>query len=333
MRRLIVAAATVVFGLISVVSSAQSEPQYGSMRGAATGLGASLRGAIPFPENNVWNRDISREPVDPRSAAIIASISLDANVHPDFGSGLWQGRVIGFPYYVVRGTRQKVRINYRAYGDESDKGRFPIPRNAQMEGYLPGGGEAQGDRHVIVVDRDNDRLYELYRAFERPDGGWDADSGAVFHLDKNNYRPTAEPGWTSADAAGMPMFPGLVRYDEASKGEIRHALRFTAARLRYAYVPPANHYTPGEKSPDLPPLGMRVRLKASYKIPNSFSRETKAILRALKTYGMFLADKGLNWYLSGAPDPRWDNARLITELRRVTGRDFEVVRMQGIVTP
>lgn len=330
MHRLVIAAATFV---LCFISAAGAQPKYGSMEGAALGLGASLKGAIPFPQNNVWNRDISKEPVDPRSAAIIASMSLDTTVHPDFGSGLWQGRIIGFPYYVVRGTQPKMKITYRAYGAESDKGPFPIPRGSQMEGYRPGGGEAEGDRHVIVIDRDANRLYELYRAFQQPDGGWFADSGAVFHLDKNGYRPTAKAGWTSADAAGMPMFPGLVRYDEASSGVIRHALRFTTSRLRYAYVPPANHYTPAETSPNLPPLGMRVRLKASYVIPASFSRESRAILQALKTYGMFLADRGMNWALSGAPDPRWDNARLLNEIRQVRGRDFEVVLMRGIVTP
>ncbi|PZQ18214.1 MAG: hypothetical protein DI565_04980 [Ancylobacter novellus] len=186
---------------------------------------------------------------------------------------------------------------------------------------------------MIVVDRDNDRLYELYRAFKRDDGGWNADSGAVFHLDSNDVRPTAKPGWTSADAAGLPIFPGLVRYDEVAAGKIRHALRFTVSRSRRAYVPPATHWASSDQNPNLAPMGMRVRLKAGYEIPASFSRQTKAILKALKTYGMFVADNGSDWYLSGAPDDRWKNDRLVSELRQVAGRNFEVVRMDGIVTP
>jgi len=187
--------------------------------------------------------------------------------------------------------------------------------------------------NLLVIDRDNDRLYELYRAFKRRDGGWDADSGAVFHLDKNNVRPTAGPGWTSADAAGLPIFPGLARYDEASTGVIAHALRFTVERSRRAYVPPATHWASSSDDPDLPPMGMRVRLKAAYRIPAGFSRETKAILKALKSYGMFVADNGSDWFLSGAPDGRWKNDRLVSELRQVTGSNFEVVRMEGVVTP
>ncbi|RXF74837.1 hypothetical protein EK403_05140 [Hansschlegelia zhihuaiae] len=185
---------------------------------------------------------------------------------------------------------------------------------------------------MLVVDRDNDRLYELYRAFPRTDGGWNADSGAIFHLDDNDVRPTAKPGWTSADAAGLPIFPGLVRYDEASTGRIRHALRFTVSRSRRAYVPPATHFASSDRDPDLPPMGMRVRLKASYRIPANFSKPTKAILRALKTHGMFVADNGSDWFLSGTPDDRWNNGRLNDELRQVVGRNFEVVRMRGLVT-
>lgn len=312
---------------------ASAEPQYGSMKGASLGQGASLNGAQPFPATNDWNRDVSRDPVDPNSDALIASISLTDGLHPDFGRGTYQGAIIGIPYYVVSGKRPKVRIRFRAYRDESDKGPYPIPPNAQVEGYRPNGGGFGGDRHVLVIDRDNDRLYELYRAFKRRDGGWDADSGAVFHLDKNNVRPTAGPGWTSADAAGLPIFPGLARYDEASTGVIAHALRFTVERSRRAYVPPATHWASSSDDPDLPPMGMRVRLKAAYRIPAGFSRETKAILKALKSYGMFVADNGSDWFLSGAPDGRWKNDRLVSELRQVTGSNFEVVRMEGVVTP
>lgn len=308
-------------------------PTYGSLGAASLGQGASLNGAIPFPADNPWNRDVSKAPVDPNSDRIIASIGLDRGLHPDFGSGTYDGAILGIPYFVVGKGRAKVRIRYRAYGDESDKGPFPIPPKALIEGYKPNGKPFDGDRHLIVVDRDADRLYELYRAFRRADGSWDADSGAVFQLNSNNVRPTAKPGWTSADAAGLPIFPGLARYDEVAAGAILHALRFTVSRSRRAYVPPATHWASSNEDPNLPPMGMRVRLKAGYQIPAGFGRQTKTILRALKTYGMFVADNGSDWFLSGAPDARWNNDRLVGELRQVTGRNFEVVRMDGIVTP
>lgn len=308
-------------------------PTYGSLADASLGQGASLNGAVPFPADNPWNRDVSNDPVDPNSDRIIASIGLDRGLHPDFGRGTYAGSILGIPYFIVSGGRPKVKIKYKAYGDQSDKGPFPIPPKALIEGYKPNGKPFDGDRHLIVVDRDNDRLYELYRAFKRDDGGWNADSGAVFHLDSNDVRPTAKPGWTSADAAGLPIFPGLVRYDEVAAGKIRHALRFTVSRSRRAYVPPATHWASSDQNPNLAPMGMRVRLKAGYEIPASFSRQTKTILKALKTYGMLVADNGSDWYLSGAPDDRWKNDRLVSELRQVAGRNFEVVRMDGIVTP
>ena len=190
-----------------------------------------------------------------------------------------------------------------------------------------------GDRHVLVIDRDNDRLYELFNAICNPDGSWDAACGAVFHLDSNTVRPAAQPGWTSADAAGLPIFPGLARYEEAALGPggIRHALRFTVQRTRRAYVPPATHWASTNTDPTVPPMGMRVRLKASYAIPASFSRETRALLTAMQTHGMIVADHGSNWYVSGAPDERWNNNALVSELRQVTGQNFEVVRMSGVV--
>ena len=186
---------------------------------------------------------------------------------------------------------------------------------------------------MLIIDRDNNRLYEIGVAFRQPDNSWNAAGGAVFHLDSNTVRPTVQPGWTSADAAGLPIFPGLVRYDEAATGVIRHALRFTVVNSRRAYVPPATHWASTKTATNLPPMGMRVRLKASYVIPASFSTETKAILQALKTYGMFVADNGSNWFISGAPDDRWDNDRLHSELGSVAGSNFEVVRMEGLVTP
>lgn len=303
---------------------------HGNFAAAALGVGANTNGAIAFPVDNAWNRDVSAEPVDANSAAIIASIGLTTGLHPDFGSGTYNGAPIGIPYVIVAGTQARVAMRWTAYGDESDPGPYPVPSTAPIEG----GSGSDGDRHVIVIDKDNNRLYELYRAFPQSAGSWNADCGAVFHLDSNDVRPTAEPGWTSADAAGLPIFPGLARYEEAALGPggIRHALRFTVQRSRRAYLPPATHYASSNTSADLPPMGMRVRLKASYVIPSSFSTETKALLTAMKTYGMIMADNGSNWFVSGAPDSRWNNDRLNSELGQVKGSDFEVVRMQGIVT-
>lgn len=306
---------------------------YGQLQGASLGQGASLHGALPFPADNPWNADISTVPVDPASDALIASIGLARGLHPDFGAGLWEGAPIGIPYVVVGASQPKVAVTFVDYPRESDPGPYPVPPDAPIEGQPAGGGAFGGDRHVLVVDKDANRLYELYNAAPQSGGAWQAGNGAVFHLDSNAVRPTAQPGWTSADAAGLPIFPGLVRYDEASSGAIRHALRFTVSRTRQAYVPPATHWASSRADASLPPMGMRVRLKASFVIPASFSTESRAILQALKTHGMFVADNGSNWYLSGAPDERWNNGQLLTELGSVKGADFEVVRMQGLVAP
>jgi hypothetical protein len=286
------------------------------------GAGASLNGRRVFPADNAWNQDISNEPVDPNSANLIASIGLNTTLHPDFGT-VWNGAPNGIPYVVVSGSQGRVPITFTAYGDESDPGPYPVPSDAPIEG----GPNGTGDRHVIVIDRDNWKLYELYRAF--PDGsGWSAESGAVFDLNSNALRPA---GWTSADAAGLPIFPGLVRYDEVfGLREITHALRFTAARTRRAYVHPARHFASSNADPNLPPMGMRVRLKASFDI-SGYSPAVQVILRALKRYGMILADNGSNWYVSGAPDPRWNDDELRT-LKTLRGSDFEVVRMGTVVT-
>jgi hypothetical protein len=296
---------------------------------ASLGAGAALNGARPFPADNPWNTEISAAPVDPASDALIASIGLNTALHPDFGAGLYDGGPIGIPYVVVAGSQAPVTVHFTAYGDESDPGPYPVPADAPIEG----GVASAGDRHVLVIDRDHDRLYELDEAFLNGDGSWNAACGAVFHLDSNTVRPGGQAGWTSADAAGLPIFPGLARYDEAARGPgaIQHALRFTAASTRRAYVPPATHWASSNTSGGVPPMGMRVRLKASFVIPAGFSAETRALLQAMKTYGLILADNGSNWYLSGAPDERWNNDALTSELRQVHGRDFEVVRMDGIV--
>ncbi len=301
------------------------------MRAATLGAGASLNGAIPFPVDNAWNVDIRARAVDPNSEALIASIGLSTGLHPDFGSGNYNGAPIGIPYVVVGSGQARVPIVFDAYGGESDPGPYPIPGSAPVEGGSQ--TSANGDRHVLVVDRDANRLYELFAARKNSDGSWTAESGAVFHLDDNAVRPTAQPGWTSADAAGLPIFPGLARYDEAALGPggVRHALRFTVQRSRRAYVSPATHWASSATSTSLPPMGMRVRLKASYAIPAAFSVETRALLTAMQVHGMIVADNGSNWFVSGAPDPRWDNDALVSELRQVRGSDFEVVAMTGVV--
>lgn len=286
------------------------------------GEGGSFHGVRVFPDDNPWNQDISESEVDPNSNNLIASIGANTGLHPDFGT-VWEGAPIGIPYVVVSGDQAKQRIKSFWYPDESDDVGYPIPENPPIEG----GPNGQGDRHIIMVDRDNWMLYELYAASRNGDG-WDAGSGAVFDLNSNAVRPA---GWTSADAAGLPIFPGLVRYDEViEQGEIKHALRFTVQRSRKAYVYPARHFASSNTDPNLPPMGMRVRLKASFDI-SSYPDEVKVILRALKKYGMIVADNGSNWYISGAPDSRWDDDRL-SSLRNVKGSDFEVIKMQEVVT-
>jgi hypothetical protein len=302
---------------------------YANLSAASLGQNSALNGSLPFPAGNAWNTDISSVAVDPNSDNLLANV-LSTGLRPDFGAGTYNGGPIGIPYVVVSASQARVNISFNAYPSESDAGPYPVPGDAPMEG----GSNGTGDRHVLVIDKDNQRLYELFGALANGDGSWQADCGAVFHLDSNSVRPTAQPGWTSADAAGLPIFPGLVRYEEAALGPggIAHALRFTLALSRKAYVPPATHFASANTSVNLPPMGMRVRLKASYVIPTGFSNESKAILQALKTYGMFLADNGSNLFMSGAPDARWNNSRLVSELGQVLGADFEVLRMDDLVS-
>jgi hypothetical protein len=290
----------------------------------ATDLGpsASLAGRRPFPDDDPWNRDISHEPVDANSATLIAACGL-RNLHPDFGT-IWNGAPIGIPYTVVSGSQPKVPVTF-SYDDESDPGPYPIPPDAPIEG----GASSSGDRHVIVIDRDAWMLYELFDA--RPvDGGrsWRGGSGAIFNLSTNTTRPA---GWTSADAAGLPIFPGLVRYDEAvEQRAIRHALRFTCPTTRRAYVHPARHFASTRTDANLPPMGMRVRLNANFD-GSGFPQTVQVILQAMKTYGMLLADNGSGWYVTGAPDSRWNDEEL-GALKRVPSSAFEVVRMGQLVT-
>jgi hypothetical protein len=285
------------------------------------GPGASLSGRRPFPDDNPWNLRVDAAPVDPNSATLIASMGLTRSLHPDFGAD-YNGGPFGIPYVVVDSTTPPVPVSFD-YSDESDPGPYPVPPGAPIEG----GASSTGDRHVLVIDRDRWRLYELYSSY--PQGrGWHAGSGAIFDLGSNALRPS---GWTSADAAGLPIFPGLVRYDEvAEQGVIRHALRFTAQRTRHAYLSPARHFASSDTSSARPPMGMRVRLKASFDI-SSYPPSAQVVLTALKTYGMILADNGSDWYISGAPDARWDDSALNT-LKRVQGSDFEVVQMGPLTT-
>ena len=288
------------------------------------GAGASLHGKQLFPADNAWNEDISNAPVDPNSANLINSIGAGTGLHPDFGT-VYAGAPNGIPYVVVSGSQTKVPVSFSPYGGESDPGPYPVPTNAPIEG----GPSSTGDRHVIVIDRDNWKLYELYSSYPQSGGAsWNAQSGAVFNLNSNALRPA---GWTSADAAGLPIFPGLVRYDEVfEQQEIRHALRFTVHTSRRAYVSPARHFASSNTSVNLPPMGMRVRLKASFDI-SKFSPAVQVILKAMKKYGMIVADNGSNWYISGAPDPRWSDDDLST-LKNVKGSDFEVVQMGTLIT-
>ncbi|WP_027084542.1 stalk domain-containing protein [Cohnella panacarvi] len=267
-----------------------------------------------FPKDNAWNTDISKYPVHKNSAKFISSIGAARGMHADFGTE-WEGEPIGIPYMIVDGNQPKVKVTFTDDADQSDPGPYPIPLNAPIEG----GPDSGGDRHVIVVDKDNLMLYELYHA--RPSAqGWTAASGAKWDLKSNAQRPKY---WTSADAAGLPIFPGLVRYDEASSGEINHALRFTVGKTQRGFIYPASHYASNLTDPNLPPMGLRLRLRQDYDI-SGFSPTNQAILKALKKYGMIVADHGSSLYLSGAHDPRWDDEDL-HHLGKIKGSDFEVV--------
>ncbi len=288
---------------------------------AAAALTPTLAGCPVFPADNAWNRRVDGLPVASDSAALIRSIGLDARFHADFGSGRWDGGPIGIPYTVVDGAQRRVQVSFD-YADESDRGPYPIPPRAPIEG----GREADGDRHVIVVDKAACRLYELFDAHPRDAGrSWHAGSGATWDLRSNRLRPRT---WTSADAAGLPILPGLARYPEVAQGAIRHALRFTAPRTRTAFVWPARHHAGASADPALPPMGLRVRLKRSVSL-RGLPRQARAIAVAMKRYGLMLADNGSPWYVSGAPDPRWDNDQLHT-LDRLRGSDFEVVDARSL---
>lgn len=285
---------------------------------ACTATKATAEKIAIFPADNPWNKDISASPVDPHSSQIIAGFSSNV-IKADFGSGLWNGAPIGIPYVVVCGNQPRTAINFTDYGDESDPGPYPIPLTAPIE------GNGTGDAHVISVDIEKGMLYELFNAHVNGNR-WDASSGAVFNLKSNAMRPE---GWTSADAAGLPIFPGLVRYEEILKGEIDHPIRFTlvSSLVKPAYVYPARHKVNSSGGEYSLPFGARIRLKASFNI-SGYSTANQVILKAMKKYGLILADIGSNLYITGAPDERWNNDDL-RKLGQLHGSDFEVVKFNN----
>jgi hypothetical protein len=276
-------------------------------------------GCAVFPSNNPWNSDISGAPLHPNSAAFISNILANGGgfLHADFGGG----GAYGIPYITVGASQASTPINFTAYGSESDPGPYPVPLTAPIEG----GTNATGDRHVLTVSTANCHLYEMYRAFPRTDH-WDADSGAVFDLGSNALRPDY---WTSADAAGLPIFPGLARYDEVAAGVIRHALRFTVNATQRGFIHPATHFASSSTDPNRPPMGLRLRLKASYDI-SAYHGQARVVLDALKRYGMIVADNGSNFFITGAADSRWDDNDL-NQLKLVPGTAFEVVDTGPII--
>jgi hypothetical protein len=299
--------------------------QRGTCSGMSTGAGASLNGFDPFPASNLWNTDISSAPVDLNSASIINFIGSTVTLHPDFGAGIFRRQTLGIPYQVVAGTQAKAAISLGAFASDSDPGPMPIPSNALIEGYPKPGN---GDRHVLVLEKDGCWLYELYNAALNKNGNWSADSAAVWDMTINEQRPYT---WTSADAAGLPIFPGLARYDEVASGAINHALRFTVPTTQKAFVAPASHWASTVTNTSAPPMGTRLRLRASFDI-SGFPADDRVILTALKKYGMILADNGSGIFISGAPDDRWNNSNL-SLLKTITASNFEVVAMGTIYTP
>ena len=317
---------TMVLCAVVAACASSTDPEHSTIGGGGgggapgvpdLGVNANLNGKRPFPDDNPWNTPVDGLPLDPNSARIIASIGLTDSLHPDFGTE----PTYGIPYVVVSGTTATSTVAFD-YSDESDPGPYPIPSNPPIEG----GAGSTGDRHILIIDRDNWKLYELYAAYHGG-SGWTAGSGAIFDLNSNALRPA---GWTSADAAGLPVFPGLVRYEEVEDGVIRHAIRFTVRRSRHAYVAPATHYASSSTNDSLPPMGMRVRLKASFDL-SGYPPQARVILQAMKTYGMLVADNGSDWFFQGASDPRWDDDDLNT-IKGVTGSNFEVVKMGPLTT-
>ncbi len=316
------AAAGALSAFAAPAQAAASEPGLGSCQ-VFPDPPASLSPHAPsLPNEAAWNQDISKAPRDPRSAAYIAYIDSHGgdHLHPDFGSP----RAYGFPFAVVGPGQRQLPIHYTAYGAESSPGPFPVPGGAPVEG----GKRSDGDRHVLVVDRASCKLYELYRAFfqAKPKPHWNADAGVAWDLGSTALRPDS---WTSADAAGLPIFPGLVRYDEVAAGHLDHAIRLTVESTRDAWVHPASHCAGDTSSASAPPMGLRLRLKAGYGL-GGFSGPAKTIAEAMKHYGLIVADNGSNWYFSGSSDRRWDDENL-DQLKRIPGSAFEVVKSAAAI--
>jgi len=297
--------------------------------GTCNGLGlcpeASLNGFIPFPSDNLWNTNIASMPVDPNSDNYINYIGASSPLHPDFGSGLYQGQSIGIPYQIEADTQPFVTIKLGEYASESDPGPMPIPGNALIEGFPHPGN---GDRHVLVLEQTGCWLFELYNAQKLSGGSWSANSAAVWDMTIDEQRPYT---WTSADAAGLPVFVGLARYDEVFAGDINHALRFTAPSTQEAFVAPASHWASTITDPNAPPMGTRLRLKASVDI-SGFPGDDQVLLTAMQQYGLILADNGSAMFVTGTPDPRWNNNDL-DQLKTLAASDFEVVQLGAIITP
>ena len=275
----------------------------------------SMDGCPVAPADSIWRARVDQLPVAAHSSAYIASIGADSHVHADFGSGTWDGEPIGIPVTLIKPGTPPARISFD-YADESDPGPYPIPTDALIEG----GAQSTGDRHILALDPSDCRDYELYDAVQSSAGVWHAGSGAIFTLTSDALRPA---GWTSADAAGLPILPGLADYDEDAGGAIDHALRITVPRSQAAYLWPARHDASGDTDPGLPPMGLRLRLKADVNI-SGLPPQARVIAQALKTYGAIVADNGSAWYISGTQDQRWDNDELAA-LSALTGNDFEAV--------
>jgi hypothetical protein len=284
-----------------------------------SGDGPSIDGCPVFPADHIWNTPVDSLPVHPSSDAYIDSIGADTTLHPDFGAEEWEGEPIGIPYNVVDGSNIGPAIIEFYYPDESDAGPYPIPAEPLIEGA--------GDRHILLVDTSNCRLLEIFDAEQQDDRSWSAGSGAVWDLADYALRPEE---WTSADAAGLPILPGLVRYDEIAAGEIRHAIRFTAEETQRLYVWPARHFASDNENTDVPPMGQRFRLKASFD-SSSYPPDVQIILRAMQVYGIILADNGSNWYINGSPDPRWNDEELHEAFDGISGSDFEAVDVSDLM--
>jgi hypothetical protein len=285
-----------------------------------------IAGCSIFPYDNIWNTPVDSLPVAANSAAYITAIGAGKHFHADFGQGEWDGGPIGIPFVVVPPSQLDVPIHFTESADESEPGPYPIPANAPIEG----GPASGGDRHVLVLESGSCTLYELYSAYPQPNGSWNAGSGAVFALNANG--PLRPIEWTSADAAGLPILPGLARYDEVAGGEIRHALRFTVQCTQDDYIWPARHRAGSCNDPSHPKMGQRFRLKADYDIEApGIPDQVKVILRAMKKYGLILADNGSSWYISGTPDERWDNEQLHWLDENLTGAWMEAVDTSALM--